>query len=65
MRFLLELYERHPPLRKLVLTLIEGMGAPAIALLERRIAEGGDDALLTDLEQRHALLVACFRAPAG
>lgn len=62
---LLDLYERHPPLRKLVLTLIEGMGAPAIASLERRIAEGGDDVILADLEQRHALLVACFQDSAG
>jgi hypothetical protein len=56
---LLDLYDRHPSLRSVLLALIELQGAPARDALRVRIARGGDDALLLPLEQRLRVLEAC------
>ena len=56
---LLELFDRHPPLRSVILNLIEAHGEAARAALGVRIAEGGEDAMLAGMEQRKALLDAC------
>lgn len=55
---LIDLYDRHPPLRTLVLNIIEAQGAAAIAPLRARIHAGGDDLTLLALEHRLALLEA-------
>lgn len=57
---LLDLLERHPPLRSIILGIIEGQGESARDALRDRIARGGDDATLAALEERHALLEACL-----
>jgi hypothetical protein len=56
---LLELLDRHPPLRGIVLGIIEALGEPAREALKARIARGGDDATLAAVEERLALLEAC------
>lgn len=58
---LFDLFERHPPLRAVVLNLVEAQGEAAIAPLRARIADGGDDTLLLPLEHRLALLEAIAR----
>lgn len=61
-RLLLSLFDRHPPLRGVILNLVEGLGGDAAGPLRRRIDEGGDDTVLTLLEERLALLSACEEA---
>lgn len=61
---LLDLHDRHPPLRGVLLNLVEGLGPAAIAPLRARIAEGGDDPVVEALEQRLAMLEAAH-APHG
>jgi hypothetical protein len=56
---LLTLFDRHLPLRSIILNLVEGQGEAARPALAQRIAAGGEDAILTALEQRKALLDAC------
>lgn len=60
---LLALYDAHPPLRGVVLNLIEMQCGDALAPVAARIAEGGEDGPLHLLEQRHALLEALGDAP--
>lgn len=55
---LIELYDRHPPLRAVVLNIIETQGPAAIPPLRARIRAGGDDLTLLALEHRLALLEA-------
>lgn len=57
---LFDLLDRHPPLRGIILGIIEGQGEPARDALRARIARGGDDVTLAALEERHALLEACL-----
>ncbi len=56
---LLSLFDRHLPLRGIILNLVEGQGEAARPALAQRIAAGGEDAIVTALEQRKALLDAC------
>ncbi|MCB9539723.1 MAG: hypothetical protein H6704_26220 [Myxococcales bacterium] len=56
---LLTLFDRHLPLRSIILNLVEGQGEAARPALAQRIAAGGEDAIVTALEQRKALLDAC------
>ncbi|MEZ4463412.1 MAG: HEAT repeat domain-containing protein [bacterium] len=60
---LMVLFDRHPPMRGIVLALTELIGPPAVAALEARIADGGDDAALASLERRLALLRATTDRP--
>lgn len=60
---LIELYDAHPPLRAVILNLIETQAGDARAALAQRIAAGGDDDPLHALEQRHAILDALGDAP--
>lgn len=55
---LFDLFERHPPLRGVVLNLVEAQGEAAIAPLRAHIHRGGEDTVLLALEQRLALLEA-------
>lgn len=57
---LVELFDRHPPLRGVLLNLIEGQGAAAIEPLRARIDAGGEDAVVESLEQRLAMLEAVY-----
>ncbi len=56
---LIGLVDRHPPLRGILLILLEAQGLPARDALSARIALGGEDGLLIALEQRVKLLDAC------
>ena len=60
---LINLYEHHPPLRGILLNLIETQGTPAVAILEERVRRGGDDAIVAGLETRLAVLKACVPRP--
>ncbi|MCA9525145.1 MAG: hypothetical protein KC549_02465, partial [Myxococcales bacterium] len=65
---LMGLFDRHHPMRGIVLALVELIGPAAIPALEARVAEGDDDATLYGLERRLALLQATTdrpRRPAG
>jgi|JI10StandDraft_1071094.scaffolds.fasta_scaffold79806_2 hypothetical protein len=53
---LIELFDRHPPLRTIVLALIELQGPAALPALEARLARGGDDSVVLMLERRIAVL---------
>ena len=53
---LIELYDRHPPMRTILLALIELLGASALPALEARLARGGDDGVVQALERRIAVL---------
>lgn len=55
---LIALYDAHPPLRGVVLNLIEMQCGDAIAPVTARIEAGGEDGPLHGLEQRLALLEA-------
>lgn len=55
---LIELYDAHPPLRGVVLNLIEMQCGDAVAPLAARIEAGGEDGPLHGLESRHDLLAA-------
>jgi hypothetical protein len=55
---LLALFDAHPPLRAVILNLIETQVGDARDALEARIEAGGDDGPLHALEQRHAILEA-------
>jgi hypothetical protein len=57
---LFDLLDRHPPLRGIVLGIIESQGDSARDALRARIARGGDDLTLGALEERAALLEACL-----
>ncbi len=57
---LVELFDRHPPLRGVLLNLIEGQGAAAVEPLRARIDAGGEDAVVESLEQRLAMLEAVY-----
>lgn len=57
---LMDLLDRHPPLRGIVLGLIEAQGEPAREALRARVPKGGDDATLAALEERLAVLEACL-----
>ncbi len=57
---LIELFDRHPPLRAVLLNLIEGQGEAAIEHLRARVDEGGDDDIVEQLEQRLAILEAVY-----
>ena len=57
---LFDMLDQHPPLRSIILGLIEAQGDPAREPLRARIARGGDDAALLALEQRLAVLDACL-----
>lgn len=56
---LVDLFDRHPPLRTILLTLIEAQGAAAVRALEGRIRRGGEDAVLLSLEQRLDIVRTC------
>ena len=56
---LIRLFDRHLPLRTVILNLIESQGVAALPALNVRIDAGGEDSLLLALEQRQANLLAC------
>ncbi|MCB9526719.1 MAG: hypothetical protein H6702_25530, partial [Myxococcales bacterium] len=56
---LMALHDHHPPLRGILLNLVEGFGRAAVPALEARILAGGDDEPLARLEARLARLLAC------
>ena len=60
---LIALYDAHPPLRGVILNLIEMQVGDATAPLAARIESGGSDDQLHALEARHAILVALDDAP--
>lgn len=53
---LIELFDRHPPHRTLILALVELIGPAALPALEARLERGGDDAVVLMLERRIAVL---------
>ena len=55
---LIELFDAHPPLRGVILNLIEMQAGDALAPLAARIELGGSDDQLHALEARHAILAA-------
>lgn len=57
---LVELFDRHPPLRGVLLNLIEGQGPAALEHLRRRVDAGGEDDVLALLEQRLAIVEAVY-----
>ena len=57
---LLTLLDQHPPLRGIILGLIEAQGEPAREALRARVQRGGDDAALAGIEERLAVLDACL-----
>jgi hypothetical protein len=56
---LVELFDHHPPLRNVLLNLIEAQGAPAASVLVERVRRGGEDAVLLALEQRLEVVRTC------
>jgi len=56
---LLRLFDRHNPLRSIILNLVECVGAKAQPHLQKRIDAGGSDEPLAALERRQAMLEAC------
>ena len=57
---LVELFDRHPPLRSVALNLIEAQGARGRGALRERLRLGADDGpALASLERRLAVLDAC------
>ncbi len=56
---LVDLFDRHPPLRNVLLNLIEAQGPAAIEVLAERVRRGGEDAVLLALEQRMEVVQAC------
>ena len=59
---LIALYDRHPPLRGILLNLIEAQGPAAVDALGVRVRRGGDEGVVAALERRLAVLVACTPA---
>lgn len=60
---LIALYDAHPPLRGVILNLIEMQVGDATGPLAARIEAGGGDDQLHGLEARHAILAALDDAP--
>lgn len=58
---LVALFDRHPPLRGIVLALIELQGTDALPALQARLTRGGDDGPVLALERRIAILEATGR----
>lgn len=52
------LFRRHPPMRGIILNLLESLGPAARPSLQTLIDDGGDDLIVTQLEHRLAVLDA-------
>ena len=57
---LLDVFRQHPPLRSLILNLIETYSEDGLAALEAEIESGGEDQVLDSLEERLALMRVCL-----